>query len=205
MEDLRLTRIPATKTGMLIRKPAAEVFDAIVNPDITTKFWFSRSSGRLELADAIVTDSASLAARVMVNRVWLHLFGRGVVPTAEDGAVEAVEDAAGRRRIVVRHGDKLRAQTHSHHRDSVLYGRTDDGLFPAKKRIAIFVGGAHWAAENDERSDMLPVLGRHFSLKKPDRTVVRALLFQYVRKKPEVLKGVVLKNQDLLHWVLADA
>jgi uncharacterized protein YndB with AHSA1/START domain len=56
MEDLRLTRIPATKTGMLIRKPAAEVFEAIVNPDITTKFWFSRSSGRLELGKPVQWD-----------------------------------------------------------------------------------------------------------------------------------------------------
>jgi uncharacterized protein YndB with AHSA1/START domain len=42
-----LTRVPITDTGMLIRKPVAEVFEAIVNPDITTKFWFMRSSGRL--------------------------------------------------------------------------------------------------------------------------------------------------------------
>ncbi len=33
---------------MLIRKPVGEVFEALVNPDITTKFWFTRSSGRLE-------------------------------------------------------------------------------------------------------------------------------------------------------------
>ena len=36
------------KTGMLVRKPVAEVFEAIVNPDIITRFWFTRSSGRLE-------------------------------------------------------------------------------------------------------------------------------------------------------------
>jgi uncharacterized protein YndB with AHSA1/START domain len=48
MENPRLTRTPVTRTGMLIRKPAAEVFEAIVDPRITTQFWFSRSSGRLE-------------------------------------------------------------------------------------------------------------------------------------------------------------
>jgi uncharacterized protein YndB with AHSA1/START domain len=32
---------------MLIRKPAADVFEALVNPEITTQFWFTRSSGRL--------------------------------------------------------------------------------------------------------------------------------------------------------------
>ena len=33
---------------MLIRKPVAEVFEAFMNPEITTKFWFTKSSGRLE-------------------------------------------------------------------------------------------------------------------------------------------------------------
>lgn len=33
---------------MLIRKPATEVFEAFINPDITTKFWFTKSSGILE-------------------------------------------------------------------------------------------------------------------------------------------------------------
>ena len=36
------------KTEMLIRKPVAEVFEAFVNPEITSKFWFTKSSGRLE-------------------------------------------------------------------------------------------------------------------------------------------------------------
>ena len=33
---------------MLIRKPVVEVFEAFMNPEITTKFWFTKSSGRLE-------------------------------------------------------------------------------------------------------------------------------------------------------------
>ena len=48
MDNLKLTQVPVTKTGMLIRKPLAEVFEAFINPDITTKFWFTKSSGRLE-------------------------------------------------------------------------------------------------------------------------------------------------------------
>jgi uncharacterized protein YndB with AHSA1/START domain len=48
MANLQLTEAPVTKTAMLIRKPAAEVFEAFVNPDITTKFWFTKGSGRLE-------------------------------------------------------------------------------------------------------------------------------------------------------------
>ncbi len=38
---------PAAKTGMLIRKPAAEVFEAFVDPAITSKFWFTSGSDRL--------------------------------------------------------------------------------------------------------------------------------------------------------------
>jgi uncharacterized protein YndB with AHSA1/START domain len=39
---------PVMKTGLLIRRPAAEVFEAFADPAITTRFWFSKSSGRLE-------------------------------------------------------------------------------------------------------------------------------------------------------------
>jgi uncharacterized protein YndB with AHSA1/START domain len=48
MNNLQLKQIPIMKTGMLIRKSVAEVFEAFINPDITTKFWFTKSSGRLE-------------------------------------------------------------------------------------------------------------------------------------------------------------
>ena len=41
-------------------------------------------SGRKELAEWITNDKNPLTARVMANRVWLHLFGRGLVPTADN-------------------------------------------------------------------------------------------------------------------------
>ena len=54
--NLELKQVPITKTGMLIRKPAAEVFEAFVNPDITTKFWFTKSSGRLQAGQQVQWD-----------------------------------------------------------------------------------------------------------------------------------------------------
>jgi hypothetical protein len=40
--------------------------------------------GRLELALNIASDQNPLTARVFVNRVWLHLFGEGLVRTPDD-------------------------------------------------------------------------------------------------------------------------
>jgi uncharacterized protein YndB with AHSA1/START domain len=47
-DDLRLTHVPAVTTGMLMRRPPNDVFQALTDPDITTKFWFTKSSGKLE-------------------------------------------------------------------------------------------------------------------------------------------------------------
>ena len=45
---------------------------------------FQVGSGRLELAESILTAGAPLSARVIVNRVWKQHFGRGLVETASD-------------------------------------------------------------------------------------------------------------------------
>lgn len=45
---------PIAKAEMLIRRPVAEVFEAFVDPEMTSKFWFTNGSGRLE-ADKEVT------------------------------------------------------------------------------------------------------------------------------------------------------
>ena len=43
-----------------------------------------RESGRRELAEAIASEENPLTARVMVNRVWHHVFGRGLVATTDN-------------------------------------------------------------------------------------------------------------------------
>ncbi len=44
------------KAEMLIRRPVTEVFEAFVDPAVTTKFWFTKSSGRLEANKVIRWD-----------------------------------------------------------------------------------------------------------------------------------------------------
>ena len=42
------------------------------------------TSGRLHLAEWITDRNNPLTARVMANRIWLHHFGQGIVPTPND-------------------------------------------------------------------------------------------------------------------------
>jgi hypothetical protein len=44
VDALQLTQIPTVHVGMLVHKPPSEAFQAFVDPAITTKFWFTRSS-----------------------------------------------------------------------------------------------------------------------------------------------------------------
>ncbi|MFN7926267.1 MAG: PSD1 and planctomycete cytochrome C domain-containing protein [Bryobacteraceae bacterium] len=45
---------------------------------------FAKGSGRAELAEAIASTSNPLTARVMVNRIWKHHFGEGLVRSASN-------------------------------------------------------------------------------------------------------------------------
>lgn len=56
MPNLQLTKTPVTNTAMLIRSPVAEVFEAFIDPDITTKFWFTKGSGKLEVGKQVQWD-----------------------------------------------------------------------------------------------------------------------------------------------------
>ena len=50
----------------------------------STEVFGRESSGRLKLAQSIASPSNPLTGRVIVNRVWHHLFGRGIVPTVDN-------------------------------------------------------------------------------------------------------------------------
>ncbi len=91
MENLRLTQAPTVKTGMLIRKPARDVFEAFVNPDVTTKFWFTKSSGRLEAGKQVQWEWEIYGISIPVTaksiepnqRILIEWAGYGVPTTVE--------------------------------------------------------------------------------------------------------------------------
>jgi uncharacterized protein YndB with AHSA1/START domain len=53
---ITLNEQPIVKAEMLIRRPVEKVYEAFINPEITTKFWFTKSSGRLEEGKTIRWD-----------------------------------------------------------------------------------------------------------------------------------------------------
>ncbi len=99
MANMTLTRIPVAATGMLIRKPAQQVFEAIVNPEITAKFWFSKGSGRLETGKRVRWDWASHDVSIEVtakavepnNRVLIEWQGY-TGPTQVEWTFQAIPD-----------------------------------------------------------------------------------------------------------------
>src|SRR5687768_18613936 len=62
---------PAAKPATLIRKPVAEVFQAFIDPAITTKFWFTKSTGRLETGKEIewIWEMYDQSTRVIVKTI----------------------------------------------------------------------------------------------------------------------------------------
>ncbi|HYO14724.1 MAG TPA: SRPBCC family protein [Thermoanaerobaculia bacterium] len=58
---------PVAKAQMLIRKPVAQVFEALVDPAITSRFWFSKGSGRLEAGKQVRWDWEMYGASAVVD------------------------------------------------------------------------------------------------------------------------------------------
>lgn len=76
-DQLHLTGAPVVTAGMGIRRPPDVVFDALVDPDVITKFWIVASTGPLELG-GIVTwtmNAAGASAEVEVDQLdrYRHL------------------------------------------------------------------------------------------------------------------------------------
>ena len=77
--------VSLVKSDLGIRKPVKEVFDAFINPDITSKFWFTHSTGELkegatiewkwEMYDLVVPVTV---LEIVENKKILIEWGEGV-------------------------------------------------------------------------------------------------------------------------------
>ncbi len=94
-----LANVPPSAYGLLTLEDHAEDLPVFVRGDHTNHGEvaprafltalgggepFREGSGRLELAEAVATPSNPLTARVMVNRIWKHHFGEGLVRTVDN-------------------------------------------------------------------------------------------------------------------------
>lgn len=61
----------STTSAMLIRKPVHEVFLAFIDPEITTKFWFTKSSGSLEEGKQVTWEwkMYNVSSQVTIQRI----------------------------------------------------------------------------------------------------------------------------------------
>jgi uncharacterized protein YndB with AHSA1/START domain len=67
VQDPHLTAVPVVQAQMLIRRPAPEVFRAFTDPSVTTKFWFTHSSGPLAAGATVTWEWAMYGASTVVT------------------------------------------------------------------------------------------------------------------------------------------
>lgn len=91
MKDLQLTQVPSAKAEMLIRRPPAEVFEAFVDPEITTRFWFTKSSGRLEAGKHVTWTWEMYDHSVEVDVKDVEEGKRILIEWGNGGSMTAVE------------------------------------------------------------------------------------------------------------------
>ena len=62
---------PFVEAQMLIRKPIHQVFDAFIDPTITTNYWFTKSSGKLEVGKTVTWEweMFGVSGKVLVKEI----------------------------------------------------------------------------------------------------------------------------------------
>ncbi|MGH7710047.1 MAG: SRPBCC family protein [Gemmatimonadaceae bacterium] len=88
---MKTTHTPTAKAEMLIRKPVAEVFRAFVDPTITSKFWFTKSSGPLETGKHVKWEWEMYDFSVPVNVKAVEQDKRILIDWGDDGDATTVE------------------------------------------------------------------------------------------------------------------
>ena len=79
------------KAEMLIRKPIELVFQAFINPEITTKFWFTKSSGKLEEGKETEWTWEMYNHSIVVNTRSVELNKKIVIEWGNEDEISTVE------------------------------------------------------------------------------------------------------------------
>jgi uncharacterized protein YndB with AHSA1/START domain len=82
---------PVVKLQMLFRVPVERVFEAFVNPDITTRFWFTHSSGPLEAGRDVVWEWRMYGVSTRVRVLELEQNRRIVIEWGDEGKRSTIE------------------------------------------------------------------------------------------------------------------
>ncbi len=71
---MSLSPTKIAKAEMLIRRSISEVFEAFINPEVTTKFWFTKSTGPLEEGKEVdwIWEMYQLTVPVLVKKVVVN-------------------------------------------------------------------------------------------------------------------------------------
>ncbi len=88
-----MKNLPIVKAEMLIRRPVEEVFEAFVNPEMTTKFWFTKSSGRLEAGKHVTWDWEMYGVSDHIYVEDLQLNKRILIKSSDSTKTEWVFDS----------------------------------------------------------------------------------------------------------------
>ncbi len=81
----------SAKAELLIRRPVSEVFEAFVDPAITSKFWFTKGSGRLEPSAHVRWDWEMYDFSVQVEVKAIEYNRRILIEWSTYGAPTTVE------------------------------------------------------------------------------------------------------------------
>ena len=88
---MKTRNAPAVKAEMLIRRPVAEVFEAFVDPAVTSKFWFSKGSDRLEAGKQVRWDWEMYGVSMQVSVKAVESNQRILIEWPGDGTSASVE------------------------------------------------------------------------------------------------------------------
>jgi hypothetical protein len=144
-----------------------------------------KQSGRLELAKWLTRPDHPLTARVMVNRIWLHLFGNGIVRTPNDFGV---------------YGER---PTHPQLLDHLATRFVSDG-WSVKRLIRAIVLSRTWQLSTDAPADSIKgdsenLLLAHHNRRRLDAESLRdSMLAVSGQLNLQPAEGSIIRHRDIL-------